>query len=123
MKKLLFILFCCICHSAFAQNQLYARRFPGNKNAVYVTNSTSEDDLAFIYKTAKDTNNTVFLIENFKPVDVDLLPENLKLYDVKIWRDTYTTKKGDFIFSFTSESALIYFYHIADKISSQEKVN
>lgn len=121
MKKLLFILFFCICHSAFSQ--LYTRKFAGNKNAVYVTNSGSEDDLTFIYKTATDTNNTVYFIENFKPVDIDLLPEKLKLYDVKIWKDDYTSKKADFIFSFTSESALIYFYHLEDKISSQEKVN
>jgi hypothetical protein len=123
MKKLLFFLFCCICHSAFAQDPLYARKFAGNKNAVYITNSTSEDDLAFIYKTAKDTNNAVYLIENFKSVDIQLLPEKLKLYDAKIWMDNYTSKKGDLIFSFISESALTYFYHIADKISSQEKIN
>lgn len=92
-------------------------------NAVYLTNSTYADDLAFVYETAKDTNNAVYLIENFKPADIKVFEERIMFYDLKLWRENYTTKKGDFIFSFTSATEFMYFYHLTDKISSTEKSN
>ncbi|MGN6802957.1 MAG: hypothetical protein ACTHJN_13725 [Ginsengibacter sp.] len=60
MKKLVVILFCLNGFSSFAQHQLYAKKFNANKNAIYLTNSNSKDELAFFYSYPKDTNRIIF---------------------------------------------------------------
>ena len=101
-------------YSAFSQHPLYAKKFNGNKNAIYVTNSNSEKDLSFLYSTPSDTNRVIYLIQNFKAADLELIGEKLKMYDVKILRDDYVTKKGDLVYTITSQNLLIYFYHKYD---------
>ena len=101
-------------YSAFSQHGLYAKKFNGNKNAIYVTNSTSEKDLAFLYRTPADTNRTIYLIQNFKAADIEFLDDKIKMYDVKILRDDYVTKKGDLVYTITPQNLLIYFYHKYD---------
>ena len=123
MKKLLIFFFCFTGFSAFSQHPLYAKKFNGNVNAIYITNSTSKNDLAFLYRTPEDTNRAIYLIQNFKAADIETVQEKLRLYDVKILRDDYITKKGDLIFSITSQNLFIYFYHKYDRNSVPEKSN
>lgn len=70
MKKLLIALFCFTCFAGFAQNQLFVKNFPGNDNAIYVTNSNVISGLVFVYTTASDTSKTVYFIEKFKAEDL-----------------------------------------------------
>jgi len=123
MKKIFIILLCFTGFSAFSQHQLYAKKFNGNKNAVYITNSTSKNDLAFLYSTPQDTNRALYLIQNFKAADIELIQEKIRLYDVKVLRDDYVTQKGDLVYTITSQNLLIYFYHKYDRFSVPEKVN
>ena len=123
MKKILIIFFCFTGFSALSQHQLYAKKFNGNTNAIYITNSTSKNDLAFLYSTPEDTNRAIYLIQNFKAADIELVQKKMRLYDVKILPHGYVTKKGDLVYTITSQNLLIYFYHKYDRISVPEKSN
>jgi len=123
MKKILVFLFCFFSFSALSQHQLYAKKFNGNKNAIYITNSTSKNDLAFLYSTPEDTNRAIYLIQNFKAADIELIQKKMRLYDVKIFPHGYVTKKGDLVYTITSQNLFIYFYHKYDRNSVPEKTN
>ena len=121
MKKLLIIFFCFTGFSALSQHQLYAKKFNGNKNAIYITNSTSKNDLAFLYSTPEDTSRAIYLIQNFKAADIELIDQKLRMYDVKILPANYVTQKGDLVYTVTSQNLFIYFYHKYDRNSVPEK--
>lgn len=123
MKKILIIFFCFTGFSALSQHQLYAKKFNGNKNAIYITNSTSRNDLAFLYSTPEDTNYAIYLIQNFKAAGIELIQKKMRLYDVKILPHGYVTQKGDLVYTITSQNLLIYFYHKYDRNSVPEKTN
>ncbi|MGN6802958.1 MAG: hypothetical protein ACTHJN_13730 [Ginsengibacter sp.] len=44
----------------------------------------------------------------------------MTLYNVKFLPENYVTKKGDLVFTITSENHLIYFYHHYDRIPAPE---
>ena len=101
--------------AGYNQKRFYPKTFNANRNAIYITNSTSQGDLAFMYVTPEDTSKVIFLIEKFEPSDLELLGDKLQLYNVKLCPADYKTKVRDFIFSITSENVLVYFFHMSDK--------
>ena len=123
MKKFFLSTLLFAAFTGYSQIRFYPKKFNGNLNAIYVTNSNSVKDLAFLYTTPADTSNSLFLIEHLKPSDVEKVACQLKIYNVQLCRDDYKTKIGDFVFSITSENLMIYFYHLADKNSSNEIMN
>jgi hypothetical protein len=114
LKKLFLIVLVLVCTSTFGQ-LLYTKRFPGNWAAIYTSNVMLVGDLTFVYRTASDTNNVVFYIENFKPENIKSIPEKIKFYSSKICLPDYKSKIGDFIYSFNSQNELLYFYHKANR--------
>jgi hypothetical protein len=123
MKKLMIIVCSLSCVSGMAQEKLFIKKYPGNENAVYITNSNVINGLAFIYQTAADTSKSVFFIEHFKPADIEFIEQKLHLHNAKICFENYKSKRGDFIYTFTSEHKLIYFFHKENKDSTPNKYN
>ena len=124
MKKKIFLtLLFFSAFTAYSQKRFYPKKFNGNTNAIYITNSTSQNDLAFLYTTPADTSKTLFLIENFKPSGVQHLGNDYKFSNLNFCPDNYKTKIGDLVFTFTSEHVLIYFYHAANASSTNEIMN
>ena len=123
MKKFFLTLLFLVSFSAYSQKRFYPKKFNGNTDAIYITNSTSKNNLAFLYATTADTSKTIYLIENLRASEIEQVQDKLQLYNAKLCRDSYKTKVGDFIFSVTSESVFIYFYHAANANSTNEKIN
>jgi hypothetical protein len=117
MKKLFPIVMLMVCSAGFAQRggNLYLKTFPGNMGAIYSTNISQVGGLTFTYRTPSDTNNMVYYIENFKPEDIKVFQDKIKLYSSMLCLPGYKSKIGDFIYSFTSENEILYFYHKADR--------
>jgi hypothetical protein len=123
MKIIFLTLFLFASVAGFSQTRVYPKKFNANPDGIYVTNSTSNPDLSFLYKTAEDTSRITYLIEKFSPNDLVHAGEKLQFYNVKLCLPNYQTKLHDFIFSITSESEIIYFFHISDKYYPPVKTN
>ena len=69
MKKFFLSILFFTSFAAYSQKRFYPKKFNGNTDAIYKTNSTSKNDLSFLYTTPADTSNAIYLIENFKQSD------------------------------------------------------
>ena len=123
MKKVFLSILLFAAFTGYSQKRFYPKKFKANLDPIYATNSNSVKDLSFLYTTPADTSNSLFLIEHLKPSDIAKVVNQLKIYNIQLCRENYKTKIGDFVFSITSENVLIYFYHLADKDSSNEIIN
>ena len=123
MKKFILCLVFFTAFTAYSQKRFYPKKFNGNTNAIYVTNSTSKDNLAFLYTTPSDTSKALFLIENFKSSDIQYLGSDFKFSNLNFCPENYKTKVGDVVFTITSERVLIYFYHATNANSTNEIMN
>lgn len=122
MKKLFTFILCLICLQNYAQDQGYFKTFPGNESVLYLTNSNLVKGLSFFHKTAADTSNTVFYIEDFKYSDIQLFAEKIKVSNLKICIPNYKSNPGDFIFTFDNENEIIFYYHTRKEDLLKEKI-
>ena len=114
MKKLLIILLCCLSVAAFAQDQqvnIYTKVFLLNNSTRYITNMPAVRGLAFFFHEPADTNTMVMYIPDFKASDIRFFKEKVKMYNSKLCLPNYVSQPGDFIYCFTPEDGLAYYYH------------
>lgn len=123
MKKIFLPIFLLAAFAGVSQKHLYPKKIFANHNAVYLTNSKSEKDLSFLYRTPSDTNQSLFLIRNVKLSDIQSLVDNRRFKNLEFCPNNYITRIGDLVFSITSEKTMIYFFHYADKNSPVRKIN
>lgn len=113
MKKLIIVLLCCLSGAAFAQEQqqIYAKVFRLNNSTRYITNMPAVRGLAFFFHSPADTNSMVMYISNFKASDIQVFEEKVKMYNSKLCLPNYVSQPGDFIYCFTPQDGLAYYYH------------
>jgi hypothetical protein len=99
-----------VARTSFAQQQFYIKSYPANKYKHYITNSPTATGIVFFFENPADTSKPAFYIPDFKEVDIKFFKEKVNLYNAKICFNNYDSKPGDFIFSFTSDGDIIYFF-------------
>jgi hypothetical protein len=71
MKKIFLTLLFFVSIATHSQKRFYPKKFNGKTNAIYVTNSTSKDSLAFLYTIPSDTSKS--LVFNLNAIIVNIL--------------------------------------------------